>query len=152
MYLTIQEVAERTGISAYTIRFYEKSGVLPWVERSGGGIRRFSEADVASLRYIADFKQVGLSLDEVTIFIAEITRHGCIIDLYERGEATEESVIKRFNLLREHQQRFINQREQLDRMLAAVNQKIEHYERHFAHGPVQEMGSEQQMASELEKV
>ncbi len=152
MYLTIQEVAERTGISAYTIRFYEKSGVLPRVERSENGIRRFSEADVASLRYIADFKKAGLSLDEITIFIAEITRHGCIIDQYERGEATEQSVIKRYNLLREHQQRLIEQRKNLDRMLATVNQKIERYERHFTNSPVKDMVSERQAAREPEKV
>lgn len=141
MYLTIQEVAEHTGISAYTIRFYEKSGVLPRVERSESGIRRFSEADVASLRYIADFKKAGLSLEEITVFIAEITLHGCIIDQYERGEATEQSVVKRYNLLCEHRQRLIEQRQHLDRVLADVNQKIERYERHFSNGPVQEIAS-----------
>jgi DNA-binding transcriptional MerR regulator len=66
MYLTMQEVAERTGISAHAIRFYEKSGVLPRVARSATGRRRISSADVASLRSIADFKQAGLSLDEIT--------------------------------------------------------------------------------------
>ncbi|MEO8970949.1 MAG: MerR family transcriptional regulator [Ktedonobacteraceae bacterium] len=152
MNLTIQEVAERTGISAYTIRYYEKSGVLPRVERSESGIRRFSEADVASLRYITDFKKAGLSLGEISIFVAEITRHGCIIDQFERGEATEQSVIKRFNLLCEHRQRLIEQRENLDRMLATVNQKIDRYERHFTKSPFQDLASGQQAAREPEKV
>ncbi len=44
--MTIQEVAVQTGISAYTIRFYEKAGVLPRVKRLTNGMRQFSEADV----------------------------------------------------------------------------------------------------------
>lgn len=132
MSLTIQAVAELTGISAYTIRFYEQSGVLPRIERSRSGRRRFSEADVALLRYLADFKRAGLSLDEIAILLGEITVHGCILDQYTRGEATEQSVIKRYRLLCEHRQRLLEQRDHLDRMLAAANQKIERYERHFA--------------------
>jgi MerR family transcriptional regulator, aldehyde-responsive regulator len=40
--MAIQEVAEQTGISAYTIRFYEKSGVLPPIQRTENGIRQFT--------------------------------------------------------------------------------------------------------------
>ncbi|GCE21631.1 MerR family transcriptional regulator [Dictyobacter kobayashii] len=132
MYLTMQEVAELTGISAYTIRFYEKSGILPRIERSESGIRRFSEADVACLRYIADFKKTGMALEDIAPLIAEISRYGCILNKYEQGEATEQSVIKRYQLLREQQQRLLEQRENLDRMLAEVGRKLERYERHFA--------------------
>lgn len=152
MYLTMQEVAELTGISAYTIRFYEKSGILPRVERSESGIRRFSEADVASLRYIADFKKTGMALEDIAPFIAEISRYGCILDKYEQGEATEQSVVKRYQLLREQQQRLIKQRENLDRMLVDVGRKLERYERHFSTRSEQEATGEQQTERDLRKV
>ena len=47
--MTIQEVAEQTGISAYTIRFYEKSGVLPPVKRTASGILRNQSVNNAKL-------------------------------------------------------------------------------------------------------
>ncbi len=79
MYLTIQEVAERTGLSAYTIRYYEKSGVLPRVQRTESGIRRFTEVDMASLRFISDYKKAGMPLEEIKEIIEGITQYGCIL-------------------------------------------------------------------------
>jgi len=66
MYLTIQEVAEQTGLSAHTIRYYEKSGVLPRVQRTASGIRQFTETDMASLRFISDYKKAGMPLEEIS--------------------------------------------------------------------------------------
>ena len=132
MYLTIQEVALRTGISAYTIRYYEKSGVLPRVQRTASGIRQFTEADMASLRFIADYKKAGMPLEEIKEIIREIAQYGCILAQFERGEITEQSFLNRLALLREHRQRLISQRDHLDSMLAAVNQKIGLYEQQFA--------------------
>src|SRR5215467_6048830 len=44
--MTIQEVAEQTGISAYTIRFYENAWMLPPIKRLPNGMRQFTEADL----------------------------------------------------------------------------------------------------------
>ena len=132
MYLTIQEVAERTGLSAYTIRYYEKSGVLPRVQRTASGIRQFTEADMASLRFISDYKKAGMPLEEIKEIIVGIAQHGCILEQFEHGEITEQSFMKRLALLCEHRQRLIAQRDHLDHMLAAVNQKIGLYEQQFA--------------------
>jgi MerR family transcriptional regulator, aldehyde-responsive regulator len=123
MYLTIQEVAKLSGLSAHTIRYYEKSGVLPRVQRTESGIRQFTEADMTSLRFISDYKKAGMPLEE----IKEI-----IVEQFERGEITEQSFLKRLVLLREHRQRLIAQRDHFDHMLAAVNQKIGLYEQQFA--------------------
>ena len=128
MYLTIQEVAERTGLSAHTIRYYEKSGVLPRVQRTANGIRQFTEADMASLRFISDYKKAGMPLEEIKEIILGIAQHGCILEQFERDEITEQSFMKRLALLREHRQRLIAQSDHLDSMLAAVSQKIGLYE------------------------
>jgi DNA-binding transcriptional MerR regulator len=66
--MTIQDVAEQTGISAYTIRFYEKSGVLPRIKRRPNGIRQFTEADVTFLRFLIQLKQTGMSLEDIMEF------------------------------------------------------------------------------------
>lgn len=124
--MTIQEVAAQTGLSAYTIRFYEKAGVLPPIKRLPNGIRQFSEADVAFLRFLVQLKQTGMSLDDIVAF----TEDGCMLERLRRGDAIPQAVVaKRTALLRRHQQRLYDQRHTLDALLVAVRQKLDFYAR-----------------------
>jgi MerR family transcriptional regulator, aldehyde-responsive regulator len=122
--MTIQEVAEKTGISAYTIRFYEKSGVLPHIQRTENGVRQFSEADVNFLLFLMELKKTGMSLEE----IAEFTEDGCILERLQRGEIPRQPVERRITILRKHEQDLYEQRRHLDYLLDAVAQKIQFYE------------------------
>jgi DNA-binding transcriptional MerR regulator len=131
MYLTVQEVAEQTGISAHTIRYYEKSGVLPRVRRATNGIRQFSEADIASLRFIIDYKKAGLPLEDIREIIAGIVQHGCLLAQPANDEITEQSLAERLAVLYKHRQRLTEQREHLEQMLTSANQKIACYEQLF---------------------
>ncbi len=123
--MTIQEVAAKTGISAYTIRFYEKSGVLPHIQRAENGVRQFSEADVNFLLFLMELKKTGMSLEE----IAEFTEDGCILEWIQRGDFPKQPVERRITILRNHEQRLYEQRRHLDYLLGAVAQKIQFYER-----------------------
>lgn len=63
---TISEIARLTGISAYTLRYYEKIGVLPDPTRQEGrknGIRRYSDQDLRFIRFIHGLKQTGMKLE-----------------------------------------------------------------------------------------
>ncbi len=123
--MTIQEVAARTGISAYTIRFYEKAGVLPRIERMPNGIRQFSEADVAFLCFLLQLKQTGMSLEDIIAF----TEDGCMLERLQRGEPIPQYVAeKRMALLRRQQQQLHEQRRNLDALLMTVRQKLDFYE------------------------
>ena len=62
--LSIGEVAERAGVNASAIRFYERRGLLPEPERVGGH-RRYTGATVRRLEIIAAAKRGGFSLDEI---------------------------------------------------------------------------------------
>src|SRR5215831_8359341 len=62
----ISEVAERTGFSASTLRFYEEAGLIAPAERSANGYRRYDDRDLERLRFIARAKRLGLCLDEIT--------------------------------------------------------------------------------------
>lgn len=122
--MTIQEVAAQTGISAYTIRFYEKSGVLPHIERRPSGIRQFSEADVAFLKFLVQLKQTGMSLED----IMEFTEDGCMLERLQRGDDIPQFIVeKRMAILRRHQQQLYEQQRNLDTLLAAVEQKLDFY-------------------------
>ena len=62
--LTIGEVAERTGVAASAVRFYEREGLLR-AERTGGGQRRFQREVLRRVAFVRVAQQVGLSLGEI---------------------------------------------------------------------------------------
>ncbi|HEY0752373.1 MAG TPA: MerR family transcriptional regulator [Ktedonobacteraceae bacterium] len=123
--MTIQEVAEQTGISAYTIRFYEKTGVLPRIKRLANGMRQFTQADVAFLLFLLQLKQTGMSLEDIMSF----TEDGCMLERLQQGAAIPQFVKeKRMALLRQHQQHLYEQQAILATLLRAVQQKLDFYE------------------------
>lgn len=63
--LLIGDVADRTGLTAPTIRYYESIGLLPRPSRSPTGYRRYSEATVEELRFIKKAQALGFSLEEI---------------------------------------------------------------------------------------
>src|SRR3712207_1867399 len=60
--LAIKEVAERTGIAAGTIRMWEQRYGFPDPDRTASGYRRYSDDDVESLRRVASYRRLGLSI------------------------------------------------------------------------------------------
>jgi MerR family copper efflux transcriptional regulator len=63
--LQIGQVADRTGLSLRTIRFYEENGLVRPTSRTDGGFRLFSEDDVARLEVIKRMKPLGFSIEEM---------------------------------------------------------------------------------------
>jgi MerR family copper efflux transcriptional regulator len=66
----IGQVAERTGLSLRTIRFYEENGLVVPTARSEGGFRLYSEADVARLQVVKRMKPLGFTLEEMQELLA----------------------------------------------------------------------------------
>ena len=69
MYYTVGETARRLGVAASTLRYYDKEGLLPFVERSSGGIRMFKESDFEWLSIIECLKKAGMPIKEIRKFI-----------------------------------------------------------------------------------
>lgn len=69
MSYSIGETAKMLGIPASTLRYYDKEGLLPFVDRSSGGIRVFNDADIESLRLIECLKKSGLSIKDIHQFM-----------------------------------------------------------------------------------
>ncbi len=63
--LRISDVADRTGFSGPTLRYYEQIGLLPPPERTDAGYRIYTARDIDRLRFIARAKTLGCSLDEI---------------------------------------------------------------------------------------
>ena len=112
--LTIAEVAERTGLTRHTLRYYERDGLMLGVDRAGSGHRRYSERDLGWIELITKLRATGMPVREVRRY-AELVRGG-------DGNENE-----RLALLRAHRERV---RVQLDTMAAyldAIDTKIGYY-------------------------
>jgi len=66
---SIGKAAEITGMSAFTLRYYEKEGLLPFVERTTSGTRCFKESDFEWLSLIQCLKNTGMSIKDIKEFV-----------------------------------------------------------------------------------
>ena len=67
---SIGAVAKKTGISSYTLRYYDKAGLTPFVKRDKQGRRVFNDEDLDSLALIRCLKQTGMPLEDIRQFIS----------------------------------------------------------------------------------
>ena len=67
--MTIKEIAARTGVSADTLRYYERMGIIPAVPRTSGGVRNYDENFVEWVAFIQTLKGAGMSLEAIADYI-----------------------------------------------------------------------------------
>ncbi|MEU9302811.1 MerR family transcriptional regulator [Streptomyces sp. NPDC048269] len=72
---TISEVEARTGLTQHTLRWYERIGLMPHVDRSHSGQRRFSDADLHWLAFVGKLRATGMSVADMVRY-AELVREG----------------------------------------------------------------------------
>ena len=77
---TVGEMAKMLGVPASTLRYYDKEGLLPFVERSAGGIRMFRESDLEWLRVIGCMKKAGMSLRDIRQYMELVIQSDDTID------------------------------------------------------------------------
>ncbi len=113
--MTIKEVCERTGMSPDTVRYYEKAGVIPNVNRSCGGTRCYSEEDLEWLRTAGCLRNAGMTVAAISRYVA----------LYKQGDETTKA---RLELLEQEKSRMLEQKQQLEEALCFLDYKISKYE------------------------
>ncbi|WP_280402000.1 MerR family transcriptional regulator [Nocardia carnea] len=120
--LGIGEVAERTGLSVHALRFYEREGLLVGpVERTSGGRRRYTVADIDWLRICVKLRESGMPLADLKRFAA----------LVRQGPGNE---AERLRLLDTHQQRVEAQIRALEECRSLIAWKVGVYAGHLARG------------------
>jgi len=67
---TVKEVAEKLGLTPYTVRYYDNSGLIPEVGRSVGNVRLFSDRNLAWLKLVHCLRTTGLPVEDVRRYIA----------------------------------------------------------------------------------
>lgn len=113
--MTIAQVAERTGLSHDTLRYYEKAGLIERVGRTTGNQRRYDTADLAWLEFLLRLRETGMSIADMQRFAR----------LRAQGDAT---VADRLAMLREHRAELADRIRALRRNASALDDKITHYE------------------------
>jgi DNA-binding transcriptional MerR regulator len=109
--MSIQEFSRITGMSSHTLRYYERAGLMPRVERNGSGHRRYSERHERWVGFLRHLRTAGMS-------IATIRRYVALLDQGRPGDAP------RMDLLRAHRDDLAGRLELLKHHLAAVNRKL----------------------------
>lgn len=69
MYYSIGDVANVTGLSISTLRYYDREGLFPEMSRSNGGIRVFSEKEIDTIKVIECLKTSGMSIKQIKEFL-----------------------------------------------------------------------------------
>ena len=108
---SIQDVSKKTGLSAHTLRYYEKEGLIAGVERTQGGFRQYTDEDLEALGLICCLKNTGMSLQEISRFV-NLTREG------------EQTLRERVELLREHRESVIARMNEMQKYLEKVTWKL----------------------------
>jgi MerR family transcriptional regulator, copper efflux regulator len=103
--MQIGQVAERTGLSLRTIRFYEEEGLVVPTARTDGGFRLYSADDLARLEVIKRMKPLGFALEEMRELLALLAEldagTGDRIRLFDRLRMFHEAATARVTALRE---------------------------------------------------
>lgn len=110
--MKIGELADASGVSTRTIRYYERLGLLPQPDRAENGYRRYRRPDAHRISFIRDAQATGLSLAEI----------GMILDMKDHGESTCDHVIF---MLEEHVDSVDRQIEELRRTRRRLEVMIE---------------------------
>ncbi|MEZ5091512.1 MerR family transcriptional regulator [Nocardioides sp.] len=109
---TIAEAADLTGLTAHTLRYYERDGLmLHAVDRSSSGHRRYTDLDLHWLELLSRLRATGMPIREMRRYAA----------LVRSGAGNEQ---ERLDLLREHRRRVLEQLAEVQEHLGAIDRKI----------------------------
>ncbi|MDR1541983.1 MAG: MerR family transcriptional regulator [Clostridiales bacterium] len=115
MFYTIGEISEKLMVPASTLRYYDREGLLPFLERSRGGARIFKDEDVEWLFLINCLKQTGMSIKDIKAF-TEMVKIG------------DETIDARLDLFIKHKAELESKLSQLQEALEVLKYKCWYYE------------------------
>lgn len=113
--MRIQEVSKRYGLSADTLRYYERIKLIPAVPRNVGGIRDYDEVSLQWIEFIKCMREAGLPIEKLITYV----------ELFQQGDKT---IKERKQLLIEERDHLLQRINELQSTLERLNVKIERYE------------------------
>jgi DNA-binding transcriptional MerR regulator len=117
--LTIADAARASGVSAHTLRYYERAGLLDPIDRAQSGHRRYAEEDIVRIQFLVKLRATGMPIRQIREY-AELIRG---------GDDTHEA---RLALLEAHREAVRAQLAETERNLALIDYKIDFYRERLA--------------------
>jgi len=114
--LTIQEVVQATGLSAHTLRYYERVGLIHPIDREQNSHRRYTSDDVGWIDFLTKLRATGMSIRDMQKYAA----------LQRQGEATLPERVEMLKALRDNVEAHM---EELNEHLKLIYYKIEIYQK-----------------------
>ena len=113
--MTIAEVSKQYGISADTLRYYERIGLIPPVPPTRGGLRDYGEESCGWIQLMKCMRAAGVQIEALIEYV----------DLFQQGDATLDA---RKALLVEQRDQLVSRMAEMQASLDLLNQKIDRYE------------------------
>ena len=113
--MKIMEVSEQFGLSSDTLRYDERIGLIPPVNRNGSGIRDYNELDLRRVEFIKCMRSAGLPVEVLIEYVG----------LVQQGDKTIEA---RKEILKEQRELLVARMKEMQKTLNILNHKIEVYE------------------------
>ena len=113
--MKIAEVSERYGISSYTLRYYERIGLIQPVNRNGNGVRDYGEIDLRRVEFIKCMRSAGLPIETLIEYVG----------LVQQGDETIEA---RKIILKEQRALLLGRMKEMQKTLDLLDHKIDVYE------------------------
>ena len=114
--MTIAEVSEKYQISADTLRYYEKEGLIPYISRTEGGVRNYTEEDCARIGFVKCMRSAGLSIEVLKQYF----------ELFAKGKRTLKA---RRDLLATEREKLKDRMTELQDTLKRLDYKISVYDK-----------------------
>lgn len=111
--MTIHQVAQQTGLSIDTLRYYERIGLIHTIERAPSGHRRYTPSDLAWIELLIRLRETGMPRTQMVRF-AQLRRQGAA------------TITQRRIMLEQHQQALEQHLQELEQNMSALQHKISH--------------------------
>jgi len=119
MTYSIKQIAELTNLTPYTLRYYDKEGLLPFIGRTDSGMRRFSDSDLEWLGLVCCLKNTGMSIKDIRRFV-ELSMEG------------SETLKDRYEMLVDHKKSVEEEIARMQKYLEKVTHKVAYYGAKYA--------------------
>ncbi len=136
---SIGQAAEKTGLSPHTLRYYEKEGLLPFLQKSASGLRVFSQNDLNWLAMIECLKETGMPIKGIKQYI----------DWFIEGDNT---LPQRLDMFKLQEKKIKEQLMQLQKNLDKIRYKIKLYTEAVRVGSLEKAHQNKEIAEEGKKV
>lgn len=114
MEYTISQISEITNLTSHTLRYYDKEGLLPFLERTSAGNRIFKDSDLEWLSVICCLKNTGMQIKDIKTFIEWCKKGDCTLEQRRQMFLSQRKIVEQ-------------QISELQKNLNTIDYKIRYY-------------------------